>query len=263
MELAELESEEDRQAVGDVVRRSMRASYSLSPEQLDAVVEEEFTDDALAEKAQDDDVVQVVARREGELVGFAEGTADDATVRWLYVAPEARGEGVGTELFEELRDRVAADGAVTGRVLAQNQEGSAFFERFDLEPVGDEQVELGGEELTERIFADPDRTDAAPGEAEGGTETGGDTSATGERDADIPETLTVGGQERYVDRDDPESGTLGPMFPVFTDEAREDLYGFYCGNSGTFTDEVDEQGRIRCGECGNVHRPDDWDSSYL
>lgn len=265
MEVGDLDSRDDRQAITDIARRSMRASYSLSPEQIDAVVEEAFAPDALAEKGNNDDIILVVAREDGEPVGFAEGT-DDATIRWLHVVPESRGQGVGTRLFDTLYERVATDDSITAHVLAENQEGAAFFERFDLEPVEDNQIEIGGQRLVERVFADTTKTGHEPGEANGGASSDESTragDATDDRDADIPDTLSVDGHERSIDREDPESGTLGPLFPVFEDPALEELYGFYCGNCGTFTAEVDEQGRVRCGECGNVHRPDDWDDAYL
>lgn len=287
MELAEPDSKEDRRAVGDIVRRSMRASYSLSPEQINAVIEEEFTDDALAEKAEADDVVQVVARQEGEVIGFAEGTSNDATVRWLQVAPEVRGEGTGTELFkrltDELRDRGGDDLRAT--TLQANQEGHAFFEKFGYEEVGEREVEIGDQSLVEYVFAaeadevgksarasseEATETEAAGGSA---SDEGVDPDKESWAETDFPETeerdghlvaTTDDGEEVYVDRDEPQTGREAPFFPAYNDADFEDRYGFYCGNCGSLDVLIDEMSRTECNNCGNVHAAKEgYDSSYL
>ena len=55
----------------------------------------------------------------------------------------------------------------------------------------------------------------------------------------------------------------GRFYVMFADEAREERYGFYCSNCGTFTDSVDGLGKIVCEKCDNEHRPEEWDASYL
>lgn len=284
MEFVQLDVERDGASVANVVSRSMQASYALSPEQIDTVVEKEFGEDALAEKSGHDDVVLLVAREEGEagggppqgedetgdgaeiaepgegltVQGFAEGTVDEdgATINWLQVDPEARGQGIGTGLFEELAGTFEERGTrkIRSNVLAEDMEGGTFCEQFGFVRVDGVEVEFGDQTLVAEVYANPDAVDTESNEAFDPLEEGEDPP---ER-AEAPD-----GTEVFVNPEDPISGTLGQFFEVSESDDHAEVYGYYCGACRTVTTDVDQQERVVCPECGNRHRPSDWDDSYL
>ena len=277
----------DGEAIGNVVRRSLRASYALSPQVIDGVVEE-YDGDAIAERlaggrADEDDRVYLVAEDGAAdgVVGFAEGriAADGVgEVVWLHVAPGGRGEGAGTALFERLREELEerGTGPVRAIVLADNQEGDEFLERFDLEERAETAIERAGVELSAHVYAD----DAAAIDDDSMTRTGEgrDAASTGDADlgpdddvdaveyaeaTEVPETTTDEGRELYVGTDDPIPGSDAPFLRTFDDDAREQHYGYFCTNCGSTETAMDELERLECADCGNVHRADEWDAAYL
>lgn len=237
----------DGETVRDIVGRSMRASFSLSPDQITAIVESEFGDERIAELEDSDDGVVIVAEREDEPVGVVTGSVSggDGELEWLFVAPEGRGRGVGTELFEAGRDALEERGADTVRasVLSENEEGEQFFEQFGYEQLGHSELAVGEDSFATYIYGPeggdsdqelhrPDSVDTADG----------DTVYTG--DEDIP-------------------GKMGPFLRLYTDADRTEKYGFFCTSCGTMANASDGLDRIECDTCGNEHRPDEWDGSYL
>lgn len=242
---------DDGDAIRDVARRSFRASYSLSPRDIDEVVEKQLGDNELGERIADGESVVLVAEADGEIVGFVDGgVADEASeLRWIHVSPEDRGRGAGTQLVEAAHDELSNQGAseLRLRVMADNSEGTAFAERLDLERVDRAEVDLGGESYTERIYSDDT----------GGEETTHDPS---EPTVNVPGTVTVGGDELAVS-DETVPGDEAPFYVV--NEQSGERWGFFCGNCGSTDATVDELDRVKCEECGNVHRPDEWDGAYL
>lgn len=276
----------DGEVIGSVVRRSLQASYALSPQVIDGIVEQ-YSGDAIDERIQDGgssdgDDVYLVAEADGEVVGFAEGrlaAGDVGEVVWLHVAPAGRGQGAGTTLFERTREELTERGAthVRAEVLADNQEGSDFFERFDLRKLAETEVEHAGVELTADVYAAEDAAvddesmtrrsddgrDAGPA-ADDGSAPDDDVDAVEYAEAeDVPDTTTDEGREVYVDADDPIPGNEAPFFRTFDDEAREEHYGYVCSNCGSTATAMGEMERIECSNCGNVHRADQWDAAYL
>lgn len=284
MEFVPLDPARDGAAVANIASRSMQASYALSPEQIESIVEEEFHGEVLDEKADRDGVVLLVARGEetgeegrgeetdetgdgtevvepGEanaVQGFAEGEmdGDEAEIRWLHVDPEIRGAGIGTELFEHLTAVFDERGAteIRSQVLSQGVEGDTFCEQFGFVRVEGVEVEIGDQTMIADVYANPSAID--PQELD-------QLDPIGE-DEDPPERAEASdGTEVFIDPDDPLSGTLGRFFKAYTTADFEEQYGYYCGASRTVTTDVDGQERIVCPECGNIHQPSEWDGSYL
>jgi RNA polymerase sigma-54 factor len=151
---------------------------------------------------------------------------------WLHVDPIERGQGVGTELFErmlaKLRERVVEE--IQAIVLAQNQEGGEFVERFDFKPSGQREYKFGGEPLRAEIYSNVE------------------TEQTKEEEEDtLPESeeIEVDGVTRFIDPKESISGDKAPILLVFEEERRETRFGFYCTNCGSFTDSVDGDGMLR------------------
>jgi ribosomal protein S18 acetylase RimI-like enzyme len=97
----------------------------------------------------DGTVVNLVAERDGEVVGWAchgpyrdgEVRTEDAELYAVYVHPDRVGEGVGQALLRESTDRCAAAGY--GRmllwVLKENASARRFYERSGFAPDGAEE----------------------------------------------------------------------------------------------------------------------------
>lgn len=243
-------TEADATRIYDIARQSIQASYAVSPTAIDGIMEEWFDVGAIADRL--DENVIGVAETETSVVGFSEGTVtDDAgELVWLHVHPEERGQGAGTEPFEWTRDALLDRGAtdVHARILASNSEGDGFVERFGYERVDQRDADFGGEEWRTHIYAPTaeDTDETAPAEP-----------------TDVPSKIETAGHERFVEVDETIPGDAAPFHPLYNDDEHEEQYGYYCSNCGSSVEAADELDRIKCTECGNVHRPDDWDGAYL
>ncbi|UPM41819.1 GNAT family N-acetyltransferase [Halocatena salina] len=242
-------TEADATRIYDIARQSIQASYAVSPTAIDVIIEEWFGVETIEDRL--DESVIGVAETDDSVVGFAEGTLADDTgeLRWLHVHPEERGQKAGTELFEWMRETLHDRGAtaVHVRILASNSEGDSFAERFGYERIDQQDTEFGGDDWREHIYAptakEAEETDPAEPQ-------------------NVPSTIDAEGDERFV-ADDTIPGDAAPFHPVYNDDTYDEQYGFYCSNCGSAVEAADELDRIKCTECGNVHRPDDWDGAYL
>ena len=271
MEIREPESAETER-IREVVGSSMTTSFRLSPAQIDGLVDDQFADEAVADKREDEETLLQVAETGAEIegatiAGFVEGRLEDewGEVRWLFVDPEHRRKGIGTELYETateaLRDRGAEHIYVT--VLEANTEGHDFVERLGLEHDGDRRVEIADESVVNYVYTEPD-VDAVL------LDSAGEDAA----DAEFPETAVVDGQlattddgtTMYIARDEEESGTAAPFFVTYEDDAHTEQYGFYCANCGSLEVSMTNMDRLECGDCGNAHAErseESYDDSYL
>ncbi|GAC1036841.1 hypothetical protein thsps117_15980 [Pseudomonas sp. No.117] len=79
----------------------------------------------------------ILVERDGQPLGYALYRLETARIylRHLYVAPEARRQGLGRAFFGQLRDRLwPADLPVQLNVLAGNQTGRAFWAALGFAP---------------------------------------------------------------------------------------------------------------------------------
>jgi ribosomal protein S18 acetylase RimI-like enzyme len=253
----------DVDRVLEIAESSMTASYAMSPNEIEAIREEEFEGNALRERAEGSSGSDVfVAEAEGVLAGFVETQIDDETgaIRWLHVDPEHRGRGVGTALFEHAVADLEDEGVdVRGIVLASNTSAGAFFERFDFEEVDERTVDVGDREAVEYIYAE-----CAEGES-GAADEGSDADdATDLSDVDLPDSVTIEDDETLSLGEEHYQGTEGLFVLTYTDADREERYGYYCTNCETADVSVDTMDRLKCQTCGNTHKPtEDYDGSYL
>ncbi|TMT77640.1 GNAT family N-acetyltransferase [Haloterrigena sp. H1] len=271
MEIREPESAETER-IREVVDSSMTTSFRLSPAQIDGLVDEQFADEAVVDKREDEETLLQVAETGAEIegttiAGFVEGRLEDGwgEVRWLFVDPEHRGKDIGTELYETatetLRDRGAEHICVT--VLEANTEGHDFVERLGLEHDGDRRVEIADESVVNYVYTEPDVDATLPGSA-------GEDAA----DEEFPETERVDeqlttaddGTTVYIARDEEESGTAASFFVTYEDDAHTEQYGFYCANCGSLAVSMNNMDRLECSDCGNTHTErstESYDDSYL
>ena len=234
-------TDDDGPAVRSIALRSMEASYSLSPSTIESAIQQWYGVDSFAEKLDDDEVLLLVAERDGEPVAFSESAIvdDRGDIHWLHVAAMHRGEGVGQALYEETRSRLEDAGAQTirGLVLAMNSEGNRFWEDRGLMKVGEGRVEIDGTAFVENVYVDQDHVDLQP--------------------------IVVDDRKLYVDRTDSDRGSNGPFYTVYSDEERDSKYGYYCGACESMVTSMDSMGRLSCDECGNQMKPTRWDAAYM
>ena len=280
--------EADSAGVGrlsELARSTMTAAYALSPQQLDAIAEERFEEEPLTDAIESEERVVLIAENgeseaddEPVIVGFVLGEhrEEAGELRWLFVDPEHRGKGVGTELYEAGTEALTEDGAgrVTASVLEANTQGGTFFERVGLEEADQRQVEIGEQSFVEYVYAEPSAIDGSDGETSEASDEP-DSDVTDVTDADLPETemregstvaRTDDGTDTYLDREETESGTRAPFVVAYTDAEFTERYGYYCGNCGSLDTVLDESERIECTDCGNSHAPrseEAYDGSYL
>jgi GNAT superfamily N-acetyltransferase/ribosomal protein S27AE len=273
MEIREAELA-DRPQLRAITEQSFRFSYSLSPERIEAILENLFADDTLASRIDDPDVLLLVAEgsvAEGggpedssartesdersaddgagdenkQVVGFVDVDLAAARLHWLHVDPDARGDGVGTALFEGARDAVEARGdSLVARVLEQASEGGEFCTQFGFSRTGSARLEFDDERFTEDVY-------------------GTDADETVEPDVDVPLRIRVDNDELVVDRREEIPGTDAPFFSLYRAESSEDRYGFFCVNCGGIDVSADGLDRLECSDCGNEHLAENWDDAYL
>lgn len=234
-------TEDDGPAVRSIALRSMEASYSLSPSTIESAIQQWYGVDSFSEKLDDDEVLLLVAERDGEPVAFSESATveDRGDIHWLHVAAMYRGEGIGHALYEETRERLENAGAETirGLVLSMNTEGNRFWEKRGLMKIGEGSVEIDGTAFVENVYVDQDHVDLQP--------------------------ITVDDRELYIDRTDSDRGSDGPFYTVYTDRDRDNRYGYYCGACESLVTSMDSMGRLSCEECGNQMKPTRWDAAYM
>ncbi|MEF8886122.1 MAG: GNAT family N-acetyltransferase [Haloarculaceae archaeon] len=232
----------DSPAIRDIARRSLQASYSLSPQAITTAVEKWYGEMDLEERLDEEGHLYLVAERDGQPVGFSESRLSEdgaATLLWLHVDPAYRGEGVADALLSETHERLEAAGGdrLYGRVLQDNADGNAFYEAQGFEQVARDEVEIGNRTYVENVWAPSESTGLQP--------------------------VDAGGRTVYVDRDEYESGSAANFHVVYTDESRSDKYGYYCGNCDELANAMDAMGRVECNSCGNTRKPTRWDAAYL
>ncbi|MBX0296204.1 GNAT family N-acetyltransferase [Haloarcula nitratireducens] len=251
---------DDREGIRETAERSFRASYALSPQHIETIIETDFGPEELSDRIDTNGERLLVAEGgddeavETSPVGFAELT-DAGELRWLHVHPEARGRGIGHSLVEGLQDELDGDSArLTARLLESAREGNQFLQRFDLYQTDTETIEIGSVEFTLQRYTQQ--------EEERIQEEKEDEEA-GDPEVEVPDEVTFDGQQRSVDSDSELSGTRSPFFPVYDDAESEHRAGYFCSQCGGTDVTGDGLDRLKCNECGNTHRPDDWDPAYL
>jgi len=232
---------EDATDIREIARRSLEASYSLSPKTIEGAVEQWYDSEELADKIADEDYLLLVAEDGGTVLGFSEAVVlgEEADLLWLHVAPEHRGQGAGEALFEATRDRLEDTDVeiLRGRVLADNAEGNDFYDRHGFVKVGETEVEIDGSPYVENIYV--------------------------EETTDLEPMAGPGGEELFVDRNDTDRGSKAGFAVVYADVDRDQRYGYRCLECDSLVTTMDAMGRMECEQCGNHRKPTRWDAAYL
>ncbi|MFD1588358.1 GNAT family N-acetyltransferase [Halorientalis brevis] len=242
----------DAEEIATVARASLSESYGhfIDEDAIVDIVEEWYSAPQLSSLLDDENEVFLLAYEDDDLVGFVQGALlqEDppaGELDWLHVSPHFRGEHTGTQLLGQFQDRIEDQGAevLRGKVLAQNEDGGAFYEEHGFDHVATREVTIGETNYDEQIYEKP--LGGYPAE-------------------EVVETITEpNDRELFVSFSDAERGAKGPFYTVFSSEALEERYGFYCGNCESVDTAMDAMGRIECNNCGNKRKATRWDASYL
>lgn len=256
---------DDGERIRTVARQSMYASYSMSPDTIDAAVEQWYDDAAIEEAVENEDRQFLVGEREGEVIGFADAVVvgDDETgdLHWLHVHPDYRGEGLAKTLLEETRDALRERGVdvLRGMVLADNSEGNSFYRHHGFETVDEREIEIDGRRHVENVYVERSASGLTAAVPAGAPE----EAAPEESAEQLIEATTDDGRTVYADRSDPDRGSMAPFFVAYADRDADRKYGYYCGNCESLATAMDAMGRVECSDCGNARKPSRWDASYL
>ncbi|WP_281193909.1 GNAT family N-acetyltransferase [Halorubrum sp. F4] len=241
---------DDVGSIREVALASLAASYGHAVDEtlLSEAVENWYGADDVDEDIADPDTVFPVAVVAGEVVAFAESYVVDRRERvgeidWLHVHPNHRESGIGSALLErvedELRDRDVD--SIEGKVLVDNEAGTAFYEREGYDLSGERIVDIGGEEFQERLYR----------------------KRIG-RDGTLREGIyeTADGETVYVAFDEGERGSKAPFYVAYADADHESRYGYFCGNCEGTNVAIDTMDAVECLDCENRRKAARWDAAY-
>ncbi|WP_396613343.1 GNAT family N-acetyltransferase (plasmid) [Haloferax sp. S1W] len=241
----------DIDGIRDVAHDSLVASYAhaLDETVIENSVDEWYGDDIAAE-LDDENALYLVCEDDEDIVAFSQSYLSGeggvtGQISWLHVHPDHRDSGIGARLLTRTEEALVDRGVthLTGKVLAVNEPGAEFYDHHGYEEVEGRQIELGGEQYDERVFAKYPGTD-------------------GEVAAPL-DTYTIERGTVYVAFDESDRGSKAPFYASYIDENRTERYGYFCGNCESFEVTMDSMGRVLCNECENKRRPSRWDSAYL
>ncbi|WP_226483147.1 GNAT family N-acetyltransferase [Natrinema amylolyticum] len=159
---------DDRERIRRVARDTWHDTYDeLDSETIDRTIDEWYGDEALETALSKPGTAFLVAEKDsaehgsaqsgdGEIVGFTHGvvTEDEGDVLRMSVHPDHQGEGIGTALYERLREDLRDFNMKRMRAidLASNEGGREFYEDHGFEPTDEDDVEIGGEQRREVVY---------------------------------------------------------------------------------------------------------------
>lgn len=152
---------DDAEAIRAVARASWTADYPtiLSRETAESGVDEWYEPAQLRTELDRPATCVFVAEQEGDVVGFVHAlwNREEGVVFRVYVHPDHRGAGLGTDLVEHVRTAMESRGAthLTAMVLADNEIGQGFYESLGFERVGEGETTIGGESYGEYSYQLP------------------------------------------------------------------------------------------------------------
>ncbi|WP_075937279.1 GNAT family N-acetyltransferase [Halosegnis longus] len=154
---------EDVDAIREVADAAWWDTYpgTLSRDQIERAVDRLYDPEFLREVVSErEDLLFLVAERDGELVGFGSAQqtfADEVELFTLYVHPDHQRAGVGTALLGEVLDAARAQSVdrLRAGVLSGNQQARSFLEGHGFERTETVTTEVGGESQPEDLFERP------------------------------------------------------------------------------------------------------------
>lgn len=149
---------DDVDEIRSVAEASWETDYPslLSRETVKEGVEDWYGREQLVEEIKDPRTELFVTSENGDLVGFVHAIVDgkDGVILRLYVHPDHRRQGVGTELFETVRERLLDYDIdqIRAMVLAENDLGNEFYRTLGFEHVTADETTIGEERFEENTY---------------------------------------------------------------------------------------------------------------
>ena len=151
---------DDAEAIHELGRVAWHAAYDdvFGPDRVDRVVSEWWNVESLRGAAAADERTFLVCESTDGLVGVADASPDTNRAGTyhlgrLYVHPDHWGEGVGTRLVDELRERLPPRAErIRLVVLAENPVGVSFYEAYGFERVDERVGDTDGVEHREYVY---------------------------------------------------------------------------------------------------------------
>lgn len=150
----------DVEDIKRVAHVSWRNDYPriLSRETAEEAVNEWYDSEQLkTEIERDDALIPVIETGDSDtVIGFAQAVWDSqtGTILRLYVIPDHRGQGRGTDLLHWTIDALVNQGVerIQTFVLSENKLGNAFYKEFGFEKTGESQTVIGDETYRENTY---------------------------------------------------------------------------------------------------------------
>ncbi|WP_440763405.1 GNAT family N-acetyltransferase [Natronorubrum sp. DTA7] len=151
---------DDIEAIQDVAQQSWTQDYPkiLSRESLQEGLDDWYSEERVRDSIVWARALMLVVEQDDEIVGFAHGVWDNETevgnILRVYVAPNARGEGIGGRLLEETCRSLFEQGVeqVNAMVLDANELGKDFYGAFGFERDDVEAVSIGEDTYQECTY---------------------------------------------------------------------------------------------------------------
>ncbi|ELY65835.1 GNAT family N-acetyltransferase [Natrinema versiforme] len=148
---------DDRDRIRAVARETWHETYDeLDAETIDDTIDEWYGDEALETALSKPGTAFLVGIKDDEIVGFTHGVVseDEGDVLRMSVHPDHQGEGIGTALYERLREDLRDFNMERMRAidLASNDGGREFYEEHGFELTDEDDVEIGGERRREVVY---------------------------------------------------------------------------------------------------------------
>jgi hypothetical protein len=78
----------------------------------------------------------------------------------------------------------------------------------------------------------------------------------------MDERTTATGERIHLARSEAERGSKGPFVIAYADPEGTEPWGYFCAVCESTETAMDTMGRIKCGRCANVKKPDEWDAAH-
>lgn len=152
---------DDAGSVQRVARSSWHAAHDhiIGKSAVEEMLDKWYDRERLEKSIAHEDAVMFLAIDDDQVVGFAQGGASeegpaDAAVGAIYVLPEYWGEGIGTELLDRLFDVFRTRDLYSAwlTVMADNDVGRSFYDKYGFEIHEERTIELVGQEVDDMVL---------------------------------------------------------------------------------------------------------------
>ncbi len=151
---------DDINGIRQVAETSWDGDYPdiLSRETIHEGVDEWYSPEQLRDSLAWAHTFILVAEQDDAVIGFVHAVSDRESttgdILRLYVHPDYRGDGIGRQLFEAVRDKLTNNGVkqLHAMVLAENEVGNEFYRSFGFELDDTEDIVIGGEHCQENTL---------------------------------------------------------------------------------------------------------------